>query len=114
MPARVNGMSNAAVVIVILVSACAMGGSQQQQQQVDASHADGPTVHDASNVTGDAKVFHDAPVSHLDAFVPQDAPPLTGEGGFCADNTTCAATLCCLVFVCTPGTPIGANICLPN
>ena len=86
-------MSKAAVAIAVVVSACAMGGSQQQQQQVDASHADGPTVHDATNVTGDAKQFHDAPVSVLDAFVPKDAA-LTGEGGICADNTTCAATLC--------------------
>jgi hypothetical protein len=64
-------------------------------------------------VGGDAKVFHDAPLHPLDAFVPQDAP-LTGAGGFCTDNTTCAATLCCYFFACTAGTPVGDNICLPN
>ena len=102
-------MSKAACLMIVL-AACAMGGStQQQQQQVDASNHDAPvsTMHD------DAKAFHDAPVSHLDAFVPQDAA-LTGAGGICADNTTCAATLCCYFFVCTAGTPVGANICLPN
>jgi hypothetical protein len=115
MPAEGNDMSKAACLTVIGLAACAMGGSTQQQQQVvDASHSDGPNgVHDAAMVTGDSKVFHDAPVSHLDAFVPQDAP-LTGAGGICTDNTTCAATLCCYFFVCTLGTPLGDNICLPN
>jgi hypothetical protein len=113
MPAEGNDMSKAACLMIGL-AACAMGGSTQQQQQVvDASHSDGPNGHDAAMVTGDAKVFHDAPVSHLDAFVPQDAP-LTGAGGFCTDNTTCAATLCCYFFVCTAGTPVGVNICLPD
>jgi hypothetical protein len=115
MPAEGNGMSKAAWLMAIGVAACAMGGSTQQQQQVvDASHIDGPNVvHDSSMVTGDAKVFHDAPVQPLDAFVPKDAP-LTAEGGICADNTTCAATLCCYFFVCTAGTPLGDNICLPD
>ena len=113
-------MSKAACLTVIGLAACAMGGSTQQQQQVvDASHIDGPNVvHDVAMVTGDAKVFHDAPVHDapfhpLDAFVPQDAA-LTAAGGFCTDNTTCAATLCCYFFVCTAGTPLGNNVCLPD
>ncbi|HEX7703974.1 MAG TPA: hypothetical protein VF403_24700 [Kofleriaceae bacterium] len=103
-------MSKAACLMIGL-TACAMGGTTQQQQQVADASPNG--IHDAAMVTGDSKVFHDAPVSHLDAFVPQDAP-LTGAGGLCADNTTCAATLCCYFFVCTAGTPVGDNICLPN
>jgi len=94
-----------------LIAACAMGTSTQQQQTDANGNHDGNTQHDAP-MGGDAKVFHDAPVSHLDAFVPQDAPPM--GGGFCTDNTNCISAECCFVAVCVPGTRIGTTLCFPS
>ena len=114
MPAE--GMtSKAAWLIAIGVAACAMGGStQQQQQRRGRNHVDGTdTVHDSSMTTGDAKVFHDAPVSHLDR-VRSARCAAHRRGGICVDNTTCAATLCCYFFTCAAGTPLGDNICIPD
>jgi len=104
-------MSKAACVFAVLfAAACAMGGSTQTG---DAGPVDAKVYRDAHGVTSDATTHTDAMVPH-DAFVPMDAPPGGGEGAVCSDNTGCGSGLCCWVAFCVPGTPVGANLCLPN
>lgn len=98
-------------VIGALIAACAMGTSAHQQQADASGEHDGNTSpHDAA-MTGDAKVFHDAPAKPLDAFVPQDAPLM--PDGFCTDNTNCVSTQCCFIAVCVDGTGVGTTLCFP-
>jgi hypothetical protein len=95
-----------------LIAACAMGTSTQQQQtDANGNHDGNSTPRDAPMTSGDAKVFHDAPVHPLDAFVPQDAP--MGDG-FCTDNTNCISTQCCFIAVCVDGTGVGTTLCFPS
>jgi len=108
-------MSKAACVFAFLwAAACAMGGSPAGG---DAGGTDAKVYRDAHSVTGDGPAPHiDAMVPH-DAFVPMDAPGSGsggGEGSFCSDNTGCGSGLCCWVALCVPGSPIGANLCIPN
>ena len=108
-------MSKAACIFAFLMAAaCAMGGSVTPRDS-SSGPVDGAPKHDGQqHVWMDASVTqHDAAVVVHDAFVPKDAP-VGGEGSICTDNTNCGSGTCCFVAICVLGTPIGANLCIPQ
>jgi hypothetical protein len=98
----------------VAVSCANAGLPTPIQSSDDDGIKDAPEQHKDAPGHQDAPPTVDAPL--VDAPV-VDAPPVMIDAppsAFCNDNSGCGGGLCCFFGLCVPGTPVGANICLPN